>query len=286
MRTLTRRVRLLVVLSVVATGAAIAVPSAPAQDRDCGSFSTQASAQAYFIALGGPTSDPDRLDGDSDGVACESLPCPCSSGAGNVPTPVPSPVPTPIPTATPTPTPTPSPTPVPPGARRSARIVRVIDGDTLRVRLTGGRQLTVRLIGIDTPETKRPGVAVECGGAARYGLHEATRPPAWPRSVGHARRRPEPACDGPLRPDAGVRRRCRQGRPRTADAACGMGCDVCLRAAVRAHGALPVGRLARRTADRRRVGSVRRRFPPPRDDSRADLRDWHGTDELPRTRSS
>jgi micrococcal nuclease len=42
--------------------------------------------------------------------------------------------------------------------------VRVIDGDTLRVRLASGRQLTVRLIGIDTPETRRPGVAVECGG--------------------------------------------------------------------------------------------------------------------------
>ena len=42
--------------------------------------------------------------------------------------------------------------------------MRAIDGDTLRVRLTSGPQITVRLIGIDTPETKRPGVAVECGG--------------------------------------------------------------------------------------------------------------------------
>jgi micrococcal nuclease len=40
----------------------------------------------------------------------------------------------------------------------------VIDGDTVRVRVASGRQLTVRLIGIDTPETQRPGVAVECGG--------------------------------------------------------------------------------------------------------------------------
>ncbi|HEY6888969.1 MAG TPA: thermonuclease family protein [Solirubrobacter sp.] len=44
--------------------------------------------------------------------------------------------------------------------------MRVIDGDTLRVRLSSGQQVTVRLIGIDTPETKRPGVAVECGGKA------------------------------------------------------------------------------------------------------------------------
>jgi endonuclease YncB( thermonuclease family) len=163
-RTLSRRGRLWVVLIVVATVAVIAVPSAPAQDRDCGSFSTQASAQAYFIALGGPTADPDRLDGDSDGVACESLPCPCSAGAGYVPTPVPSPVPTPVPTTTPTPIPSPGATPAPPGSRRSATILRVIDGDALRVRLASGRQITVRLIGIDTPETKRPGVAVECGG--------------------------------------------------------------------------------------------------------------------------
>jgi micrococcal nuclease len=40
----------------------------------------------------------------------------------------------------------------------------VIDGDTLRVRVSSRRQITVRLIGIDTPEIKRPGGAVECGG--------------------------------------------------------------------------------------------------------------------------
>lgn len=126
------------------------MPSAQAEDRDCGHFSTQAEAQAYFIALGGPASDPDRLDGDSDGIACEALPCPCGSASTAAPTPTP--------TATPAPTATRAPT------RRSARIVRVIDGDTLRVRLSSGRQITVRLIGIDTPETKRPDAPVECGG--------------------------------------------------------------------------------------------------------------------------
>ncbi|MDE0142990.1 MAG: SH3 domain-containing protein [Caldilineaceae bacterium] len=43
-------------------------------DRDCGDFSTQAEAQAFFHAAGGPAHDPHRLDGDNDGVACESLP--------------------------------------------------------------------------------------------------------------------------------------------------------------------------------------------------------------------
>jgi endonuclease YncB( thermonuclease family) len=49
------------------------------------------------------------------------------------------------------------------GAPAAARIVRVIDGDTLVAR-AGGRRVTVRLLGIDTPET-HPGPAV-CGGAA------------------------------------------------------------------------------------------------------------------------
>ena len=61
-------------------------------------------------------------------------------------------------------TPTPTPQTAPAVTRRAAQVRRVIDGDTLEVRLTSGSRLTVRLIGIDTSETKRPGVAVECGG--------------------------------------------------------------------------------------------------------------------------
>jgi hypothetical protein len=44
------------------------------RDRDCGSFKTHEEAQAFFIAAGGPERDPHRLDGDNDGIACESLP--------------------------------------------------------------------------------------------------------------------------------------------------------------------------------------------------------------------
>lgn len=47
-------------------------------DANCSDFSNQAAAQAYFLAHGGPASDPDRLDGDHDGIACQSLPCPCN----------------------------------------------------------------------------------------------------------------------------------------------------------------------------------------------------------------
>jgi hypothetical protein len=49
-------------------------------DRNCSDFANQSRAQDYFISLGGPSSDPDRLDADHDGVACQSLPCPCRAG--------------------------------------------------------------------------------------------------------------------------------------------------------------------------------------------------------------
>lgn len=54
--------------------AATIPPEAREPDRDCGSFATHAEAQAFFVAAGGPTRDPHGLDGDDDGIACESLP--------------------------------------------------------------------------------------------------------------------------------------------------------------------------------------------------------------------
>jgi micrococcal nuclease len=43
-------------------------------DRDCSDFFSRREAQAFFEAEGGPGRDPHRLDGDNDGLACESLP--------------------------------------------------------------------------------------------------------------------------------------------------------------------------------------------------------------------
>ncbi|MCA1846014.1 MAG: thermonuclease family protein, partial [Actinobacteria bacterium] len=44
-------------------------------------------------------------------------------------------------------------------------VSRNVDGDTIHVRV-GGREDTVRFLGIDTPETKRPGTPVLCFGPA------------------------------------------------------------------------------------------------------------------------
>jgi micrococcal nuclease len=49
------------------------------------------------------------------------------------------------------------------GADGHASVVRVVDGDTVEVRV-GDRDETVRLIGIDTPETVDPRSPVECFG--------------------------------------------------------------------------------------------------------------------------
>jgi micrococcal nuclease len=63
-----------------------------------------------------------------------------------------------------------------PGGYEEAHIVRVVDGDTVRVVIdevldgpgagesTVGNEYPVRLIGIDTPESVRPGTPVECFG--------------------------------------------------------------------------------------------------------------------------
>jgi len=44
------------------------------EDRDCADFATRAEAQAFYLAAGGPGTDPHRLDADRNGLACEALP--------------------------------------------------------------------------------------------------------------------------------------------------------------------------------------------------------------------
>lgn len=50
-----------------------------------------------------------------------------------------------------------------PTKSETATVAKVVDGDTIKVNIDGV-QKSVRLIGIDTPETHKPGVKVECGG--------------------------------------------------------------------------------------------------------------------------
>ncbi|MGZ8666872.1 MAG: thermonuclease family protein [Solirubrobacterales bacterium] len=50
-----------------------------------------------------------------------------------------------------------------PTVRLRARVTRVIDGDTIEVRI-GRRREEVRYIGVDTPETVKPGTPVQCFG--------------------------------------------------------------------------------------------------------------------------
>jgi hypothetical protein len=88
-------------------------------DATCSDFPNQAAAQSYFLARGGPAADPDGLDADHDGIACESLRCPCSTATTSAPSPTPvatgtaaAPSATPAPTAAP-PVPKATPTPAP-----------------------------------------------------------------------------------------------------------------------------------------------------------------------------
>jgi micrococcal nuclease len=48
------------------------------------------------------------------------------------------------------------------GSTRHAQVLRVVDGDTIQVRLDGGAVERVRYIGIDTPESVKPNTPVQC----------------------------------------------------------------------------------------------------------------------------
>jgi micrococcal nuclease len=62
--------------------------------------------------------------------------------------------------------------PATPGA---ATLARVVDGDTIRVRIEG-REERVRLVGIDTPESVKPGTPVQCFARAASARTKALLP--------------------------------------------------------------------------------------------------------------
>lgn len=56
------------------------------------------------------------------------------------------------------------------------RVIEVVDGDTIVVEFANGGTDTVRLLGVDTPETKHPTQGVECFGpeASAFTKHHLT----------------------------------------------------------------------------------------------------------------
>jgi micrococcal nuclease len=58
-------------------------------------------------------------------------------------------------------------------ARYPASVLDVVDGDTIVVVFADGRRATVRVLGVDTPETKHPTVGVECYGPEAYAFTRA-----------------------------------------------------------------------------------------------------------------
>lgn len=103
-----------------------------------------------FFILFGVTVPPTKIE--SDQIKKEEQSQPTSSGK---PQTTPNPTPTQSPSTTPTSTPTKS--------GETFRVVKVIDGDTINVDINGKIE-TLRLIGIDTPETVDPRKPVQCFG--------------------------------------------------------------------------------------------------------------------------
>ena len=131
-----------VALAALALAVAGCADAPTLASASCADHADQAAAQKAA----------DTADGDGDGVYCETLPCPCAGPAGQAAS-------------------------TEPGRRTRARVDEVVDGDTLHVLTAGGERRTVRLIGIDTPETKKPDSPIECGGEAASSHMRRLAPP-------------------------------------------------------------------------------------------------------------
>ncbi|HTR74956.1 MAG TPA: excalibur calcium-binding domain-containing protein [Solirubrobacterales bacterium] len=75
-RNLLRFARQAAVLSAVIGALALPSVASGRGDKDCSDFPSQRAAQIFFLKHGGPRYDPDRLDADHDGIACEDNPAP------------------------------------------------------------------------------------------------------------------------------------------------------------------------------------------------------------------
>ncbi|MDP9354667.1 MAG: thermonuclease family protein [Chloroflexota bacterium] len=164
------RAAVLIMIAVLLVLPLRGTSTATAQDQfDCNHFRYQEDAQAVYNAN---PSDPNGLDGpigpDNDtrgtpGLACESLP---SRGGAAVPPVAPAAAfaSESLLLAAPTPEDARSEDVIPEGSER-AKVISVVDGDTIKVERESGQVKTVRLLLIDTPETRDPNDPVECYGA-------------------------------------------------------------------------------------------------------------------------
>jgi len=105
----------------------------------------------------------------------------CAAGGGaTAGAPSTTPTSTPASTAAPSSTRAPSPPTTPSGGGPTVpddadgpyAVVDVVDGDTIKVEVDGER-VTVRVLGIDTPETRAPGTPVQCFGREATARAEA-----------------------------------------------------------------------------------------------------------------
>jgi hypothetical protein len=124
------RLVVLVLVALVAFSAWTSVPQA----ANCSDFSSQLAAQNYY---NGQVGDPDGLDADGDGWACESLPPPRAAVPKGAAPPAP-----PAPEAASPAQPADQAPPSPPGATVfSAIVLEVVDGDTVKVELADGTRV-------------------------------------------------------------------------------------------------------------------------------------------------
>ncbi len=75
--------------------------------------------------------------------------------------------------------PSPSTPTAPAALRGNATMLRIVDGDTIDVTIDGHRE-RVRLIGIDTPETKKPDTPIQCFGPEAASFTTSLLPPDTP----------------------------------------------------------------------------------------------------------
>lgn len=135
-------VRILCLASLCITAVLVLASAASAQDLDCSDFDFQEEAQDELDAN---SDDPNLLDFDSDDIACESLPS--SETAEEEPE---------------------EDAVVAEETNKedveydeTVTVERVVDGDTIRIAPAVDDIDEVRLIGVDTPETKAPDCDVQ-----------------------------------------------------------------------------------------------------------------------------